>query len=133
MAELFEVTGMADLQRRLEQLPPQVVFLAGIALEQEADAILEQSQSLVPIDTGELRASGHTDPVTLTATTAQCGVRYGGPGTGQRRPEDYAIRIEFDVTLRHPRGGQAFFLSEPTFAAIQGMGERIAEAIRIAL
>src|ERR1041385_3549764 len=133
MAELFEVTGVDALARRLEELPPQIVFVGGIALHQEADAILAASQPLVPVETGELRASGHTDPVTLTATTAQCGVRYGGPGTGQRRPEQYAIRIEFDVTLRHPHGGQAFFLTQPTFAAVQGMGERLAEAIRLAL
>src|ERR1043165_1626363 len=133
MAELFELTGVDALERRLQEINALVLPISGIALQQEADVILAASQPLVPVDTGELRQSGHTDPVTLTATTAQCGVRYGGPGTGQRRPEEYAIRIEFDVTLRHPHGGQAFFLTQPTFAAVQGMGERLAEAIRLAL
>ena len=133
MAELFEMTGFEVLERRLQEINALVLPISGLALQQEAEAILAASQPLVPVDTGELRNSGHVEDVTLTATTAQSGVRYGGPGTGQRRPEEYAARIEFDVTLNHPHGGQAFYLSTPTFAAVQGMAERLAEAIRIAL
>jgi hypothetical protein len=133
MAELFEVTGVDALARRLEQLPPQVVFLAGIALQQEADAITQVAQSLAPVETGALRDSLHAEDVVIDGMRVSTGVRGGGTGTGGRRPEEYILRQEFDITLRHPRGGQAFFLTQATFAAVQGMGERLAEAIRIAL
>jgi hypothetical protein len=134
MAELFELTGMDLVRQRLETMRGEMLFLAGIALQQEADAILEASQPLVPVDTGSLRASGKVDPLVITGSVAQSSVRYGGTiGVQGRVPERYAARIEFDVTLRHPRGGQAHFLSEPTFAATSGMLARIAEQVRNAL
>lgn len=133
MVDLFEVTGLAEVHRRVEELRALALPLAGIALQQEAEAILVASQPLVPVDTGELRASGAVMDVVIDQHTVSTGVRYGGPGTGQRRPEEYAIKVHEDVTLRHPRGGQHHFLSEPAFAATQGMLERLAEALRLAL
>jgi len=41
----------------------------------------------------------------------------------------YAARIEFDVTLNHPHGGQAHFLQQPLFAATNGFAQRIAAAL----
>lgn len=49
MAELFELTGLDTLRQRLETLAATILPQAGIALQQEADAILEASQPLVPV------------------------------------------------------------------------------------
>jgi hypothetical protein len=134
MADVFEMTGVEAVLARLRQIGAEIIPLAGIALQQEADAILEQSKRLVPVETGSLRDSGHTEDVVIAGPVVSTGVRYGGRvGYQGRVPERYAIRIEFDVTLRHPRGGQAHFLSMATFAATQGMAHRIAEQLRNAL
>ena len=53
-------------------------------------------------------------------------------GYGQGIAE-YAARIEFDVTLNHPHGGQAHFLQASVFAATAGFVQRIADALRGAL
>jgi hypothetical protein len=35
--------------------------------------------------------------------------------------------------MRHPRGGQSHYLSQPFFAATAGMLDNIADALRVAL
>lgn len=129
-----EVLGIPAVQQRLERMMAEVVPLMGIALQQEADAILEASQPLVPVDTGALRASGRTLDVEIHGQVVQSGVFYGGPGEGfERTPSQYALRVHEDLSMRHPHGGQAKFLAQPAFAATAGMAERLADALRIAL
>lgn len=85
-------------------------------------------------DTGALKSSGQVDDVQIHGSRVQTGVRYGGQGPGfERVPERYAIRVHEDTLMRHPRGGQSHYLSQPTFAATQGMLARIAEQLRNAL
>src|SRR5262245_45075646 len=135
MAELFELTGIDTVRQRLEQIALQVPFLSGIAVQQEAEAILETSRPLVPVDTGSLRDSGKIDQWTIIAPgIVEAGVRYGGTvGYEGRVPERYAAIVEFDITMPHPRGGQSHYLSMPTFQATAGMLERIADQLRNAL
>lgn len=60
-------------------------------------------------------------------------ISYGGPGQGfARTPSTYAIRVHEDTTMRHPRGGQSHYLSQPFFEMTHGMLERLADAWRIA-
>lgn len=134
MAELFDVTGIREMQERLEAMPFLIVQIGGIALQQEAEAVLEKSQQLVPVETSSLRDSGHVEDVTIEGMHVMTGIRYGGTvGKEGRIPEQYAIKIHEDTTLNHPRGGQSHFLSQPLFAEIDGMLERLADAIRLAL
>src|SRR5262245_9243778 len=133
MADLFELTGVPELQQRLQLLAQQIVFLGGIALEQEADAILEASQPLVPVDTGSLKASGKVDTITIAGPVVSTGVRYRGTvGVQGRIPERYAIIVHEDTTKHHPIG-QDHYLSAAAFAATAGMLARIAEQLRNAL
>jgi len=135
MAELFELTGLDTVRQRLEQIRTEIVFSAGIAVQQEADAILEASRPLVPVDTGSLRDSGKVDDwAIISPGIVQAGVRYGGTvGRLGRVPERYAYLVEVDMLMPHPRGGQSHYLSQPTFQATAGMLARIAEQVRNAL
>ena len=128
MAERFDVTGIAEMQQRLQAFAAEVTPLLAIALQQEADAILEVSQGLVPVDTGLLRSTGAVSSPTLAGLVAAVEISYGGQGTAP-----YAAKVHFDTTMRHPRGGQAFYLQQPFFEATNGMLERLADAIRVAL
>ena len=49
MADPFTFTGFDAVRQRLQDMAANVLPLAGIALEQEADAILAASQPLVPV------------------------------------------------------------------------------------
>ena len=133
MAELFEVTGIAELQQRLQALAAEVTPLMAIALQQQGESIWEASQALVPVDTGALRESGTVSDAAISGLVASVEISYGGPGTGfARTPSEYAIKVHEDTTMRHPRGGQSHFLSQPFFAATQDLLEELADAIRIA-
>jgi len=133
MAELFELSGIPEVQQRLQLLAQQALFLGGIALQQEAEAILEASQPLVPVDTGSLRASGKVDDFSINGQVAQAGVRYGGTvGVMGRVPERYAYIVHQRTDVHHPIG-EHHYLSKPLFAATSGMLARIAEQIRNAL
>ena len=133
MAELFEVTGIAELQQRLQALAAEVTPLMAIALQQQGESIWEASQALVPVDTGALRESGTVSDAAISGLVASVEISYGVPGTGfARTPSEYAIKVHEDTTMRHPRGGQSHFLSQPFFAATQDLLEELADAIRIA-
>ena len=58
-----------------------------------ADAVLEISQGLVPVDTGALKSSGHTQ-VEWTGTKVSGYVTFGGGGV------DYAAYVEFGTGRR---------------------------------
>lgn len=134
MADLFEVTGIDVVVQRLTQIAATMPMLGGIALQQEAEAILEASQPLVPIETGALKSSGVVDDVVIQGQTVQTAVRYGGKGGENftRNPEEYAYWVHEITTYHHPIG-RDHFLSEPLFAATSGMLARIAQQLSNAL
>jgi len=70
---------------------------AGLYLQRE-------SQKLVPVDLGTLKASARTTDVTTNDTHPKVEVSYG---------TEYAIYVHEDLTANHPNGGQAKFLEEP--------------------
>ena len=134
MAELFTVTGLTEVHQRLQALSAEVPFLMAIALKQEGDALAEVSQSLTPVETGALQASIHADEPQLAGAVAWITISAGGPGEGfERVPSNYAIRVHEDTTMRHPRGGQSHFLSQPLFAATEDILKSLADALRVAL
>lgn len=70
-----------------------------------ADRILADSQPLVPVDTGELKASGKVTQEGTRATVSYDALAPDG--------YPYGIRQHEDMTLHHPNGGQAKFLEQP--------------------
>lgn len=70
-----------------------------------AEVWLEASQPLVPVDTGELKASGKVTPGPHGAELSY--TRVGADGY------NVAARMHEDMTLNHPGGGQAKFVEQP--------------------
>jgi hypothetical protein len=136
MPGVVEVTGVETVLTRLRQIGAAILPRGGIALEQEADAILEKSQEIVPYDTGSLHDSGKVEQWAIVSPhVVQAAVRYGGrQGYQGRIPEQYALIVHTNARGVTFRGGkQDHYLSTPTFAATQGMLSRIAEQVRNAL
>lgn len=95
----------------------------GRALYEEANRIFNQSQALVPVDTGALRSSGM---VTLPEQSPQgpsVTIGYGGAAA------PYAIYVHERLDLNHPNGGQAKYLEEPVLAAADGIAGRLADTL----
>lgn len=86
-----------------------------------AEHLLAASQPLVPVDTGELKASGR--------------VQLDGHGAAviydAKAPDDFAygIKQHEDMALNHPNGGQAKFLEQPMSSEAAGIAVAIAEVI----
>ena len=127
MAEMT-LTGIEGLTARFQALEAQTIGVVGDALLAEAQAILAVSQTRVPVDTGLLRSTGEVEGPFVTAKSVEVEMRYGGHGVAP-----YAAKQEFDATLNHPHGGQAFYLSQSFYEATAGMAERLAEHIHAAL
>lgn len=81
---------------------------------QRLQPVFERSQQLVPVDEGELKASGQ-----VFETESGAKIRYTA---------DHAARIEYDTTLNHPNGGQAFFVGEPFQELKKDIKQELAKA-----
>lgn len=126
MADI-QLTGLDVVQRRLQDMAAVAVPILGLALQQEADAILAVSKTLVPVLTGALQASGEVGDVQQSGSTTWVDISYGNAQV------HYAAKQEFDTALNHPRGGQAHFLSQPFWAAEQSVVQNLADAVQVAL
>jgi len=102
--------GVANLERIYAELGVKAEAAVASALFQEAEVVMKVSKSLVPVDTGVLRGSGH---VSLPGRTAGgWSVTFGYGGAAQK----YA-GIQHDRDDYQHRVGQAHYLSEPVEAA----------------
>jgi hypothetical protein len=129
----IEITGIPDILVKLTRMVEAPVEPLYQALRHEGNQIITVAQTLVPVDTGLLRSTLGVDSGALEAPRRPGGVvevtlRGGAHGTAP-----YAARIEFDVTLNHPHGGQAHYLQQPLFQATAGFADRIATALQGAL
>lgn len=109
---------------------PVVHAAAEAALDAAAQLIFDESQRLVPVDTGALKASGQVTRDGLTATIA-----YGqqdNAGRGSRDTADYAPIVHERMDTHHPVG-QAKFLEVPLHSEAAKVGEILAEGIRKAI
>ena len=113
---------------RFEYTPPKVngilaVNAAGAAaVKAGAEIILEASRPQVPRDTGEMQASGKVTSEGLVAAISY--TRYS--------PEGYnvAARQHEDLTLNHPRGGNAKFLEGPMHSEAPAVAAAIVVSLR---
>jgi hypothetical protein len=115
----IDFEGLPQLMQNLQRLASQAQQAMQVAIEQEAERILDASIPLVPIDTGLLVSTGMVE-----RQVGGADIRYGGHGLAP-----YAAIVELDTTMNHPRGGQARYLTQPFLAALGGMPERLGRSL----
>lgn len=124
----LELQGLEQVTQNLQRLVQAPIPPLHAALRTEGNQIIRVANELVPVDTGLLRSTGAVETPVQEGSTASVTMRYGGHGLAP-----YAARIEFDVSLNHPHGGQAHFLQGSMHAATAGLMQRLATALRGAL
>jgi hypothetical protein len=129
----LELTGISVIVQKLDRLVPLPLEPLYQALRQEGNQIIAVAQTLVPVDTGLLRSTLGVDAGALEKPRVPGGVVEVTLRAGSHGTAPYAAKIEMDVTLNHPHGGQAHYLSTPVFAATAGFTDRIATALQGAL
>lgn len=127
----IQLSGAPELLARLAVAPEIAVRAMASALYTEGQSILSDSQPLVPVETGTLRASGAVELPAISGTAVEVVIGYGGAA------QDYAIVQHEHLEFAHPHGGQAKFLEQPALehgATMEPrLGERLAAALQLGL
>lgn len=127
------VTGMEEAKAKLTNFARKFPLQVAAALSDEADEIMTESKSEVPIDTGSLKDSGFVDPPTISGNNISVKLGYGGkhvqvnPKTGQLTTI-YAIIVHEDTQTNHARG-KAKYLIDPINRRKDQMLDRLNQAI----
>lgn len=124
MASGLTFTNASEFERELRRAGEKVGAAASAALYREAVSIMADSVPLVPWDTGTLRGSQTVSRPQREGDDIVVEFGYGGAASAyaevQHEREDF----------RHPRGGQAHYLSEPTYLHGAGLDSRMAGHVR---
>lgn len=113
----------SEMQARLQEIRDRLVEAAVEATQRAVDGILEDSQGMVPTDTGALRSTGRT-AVVVEGDAVRGAVGYGAG----LEPEHAQIPHE-DRGAHHDDGGPGF-LKRPLIAARAGVGADMAAYVR---
>lgn len=131
----IEIEGTRALEAVLQKLGNEAVPALAEGLYQEAEAMMTDAKVLTPVDTGNLRASGHVALPEIQGTAVSVALGFGGPAGsgnhgGQSNAESvgYAVYVHEDMTKHHPVG-QAKFLETPAKARTAGMSARLAQTL----
>lgn len=120
MKQRWKVRGGQSLRDALRDLGSEGPRLLDEALYDEATDIFNKSQRLVPVATGVLRGSG----TVVGPIRHEVLIGYGGAA------KSYAVHVHENLEARHAAPTRAKFLEEPFTAALSGLDDRLARALR---
>ena len=112
--------GVKEFDRWLEQTPGIVTKDVAAALFQEGENIMAVSKRRTPVDTGNLRSSGHVKPPKTKGGETEVMLAYG---------TDYAIYVHEILTATHP-SGQAKYLESAVKEAAGAFTANVKKRIR---
>lgn len=119
-----ELRGLDAALRRLSDLAEKAPDAVGAGLFLEANNIMADAKTRVPVDQGVLRSSGYVAPPVMERGSPVVELGFGGPAAS------YAVKQHEDTALNHPDGGEAKFLERAADAARPGIGTRVADFAR---
>lgn len=100
---------------------------ARLSVEQAATIVLEEAEALVPVDTGELRESGHVEMLVSSGPLPSANVVFSTPyaayveyGTGERgaaSPSHFQLSDEAALAADNGLGGLAYSANWPGMPA----------------
>lgn len=119
--------AMADLQWNLQRAIESIEGVTAEALHYGLLPIYEESQRLVPVDTGALKASGYLEVETRSDNIiAEVGYARGGQPF-------YAVIVHENLEFHHKDGTQAKFLEHAIDLHLDEVQPRIVEYMKGAL
>lgn len=119
MANTVTLSGDDKFMRFLKQSPERSAHMMATAMYEEASEAFGQSQDLVPVRYGILRASGFVTAPTVTNNTSETTIAYGGASA------PYAAYVHEITTHRHDAPTRAKFLSYPLELRFPVLGRRL--------
>lgn len=119
----IKISGVDNVRRSLRRKAETGQSSLEAALYREGEEIMAKSKRITPVDTGNLRATGHVRPPERTGTQVFVRLGFGGPAA------PYAVYVHEGTHLNFTVG-QAKFLEEPIRRARRGFTKRIADRMR---
>ena len=117
--------------KELAKIPIRGGALAGVALSaalyKEAATIFEESQDQVPLDTGNLRASGKLGLPQVQGNELVVEITYGGAAA------DYALLVHEDMERTYRNGKKSKYLEDPAKRRLEGMSGRLLKSVKKAM
>ncbi len=107
----------------LSRIPKHMPNLLEKAIYEEANVIFNESQKIVPVDTGALRGSGVVHAPRHENHRTFVRVTYGGPAA------HYALYVHENLYARHAAPTQAKYLETPLYRQVPVLIKNL--AIRI--
>lgn len=121
---MSELSLNFDLSKLLLTQAADRMFQGGCAgLVQGAEAVMTLAKERTPVDTGNLRASGHVGSLERVGDTALVPLGFGGPAVG------YARIVHEDLAARHIVG-QAKYLETAVTELMPQVRVLIANGVR---
>lgn len=131
----LRVLGLDALLDQLERVRDEAVDVLPESVEDELDAVLAESQEIVPVEEGDLKSTGRV-VVTERGERVSGRVSYGN-AAGPNKFVDYAIYVHENPDARHEPPTSWKFLEIPWRRRRGGMpaaiGRRVRQAIRRAV
>lgn len=119
----FELEGADELEATLKRAGEQAGHAVGQAIYEEATLIFNQSQILVPVDTGALRGSGGVSAPQNTSDGVAVDIFYGGPVV------PYALYVHEIQGNYHEPPTQAKYLEQPLMERLPEISRNLARRI----
>ena len=120
----FEILGIVEVQRGLEEAVRRVWNDVAAALEKEAQRVLELAQKRTPVKTGALRDSGQVHPAEITRDGISVTISFGTEAVM------YAIVVHESLHVRH-LNGEAKFLEKTMLEQAPSVMANIASMVRL--
>lgn len=109
----IQLVGAEETMAAIDLLTAEAALAASQAAYDEARFELGLTKLQVPVETGQLRASGRVDkyPLDFSGALALAAIAYGGPagsGPGQTQDVDYALAVHEDLSAYHDHGNAKY-------------------------
>lgn len=132
----FEIKGGKELERKLRKLGPLGLETASGSLYRSGEKIMTKSKDrYCPVDTGNLRATGHVRPPEVTQNEVRVVLGYGGTagagGRGNTKDVGYAIVVH--ETNRNYKVGQWKYLETPIKESVNEIIDDLRDDVEEAL
>lgn len=121
---MAELAGTAAVTQACLAAAERLRKQGAAALYQEGLKIQRTSMERTPVDTGALRASHVTEQPVIDGMNISVRIVVGGPAA------EYALKVHEDLSAHHETG-QAKYLESAYNEAVSGLGERLAEKLKL--
>lgn len=120
----WDVKGLTQLQRKLNNLAANISHEGGAALRMEGEIEMTEAKRRTPVKTGALRGSGTVTGPQFRGKVIQVRLKFGNFAVS------YAARVHEDTEVFH-RVGQAKFLESVILESAPYMAARVAKRISL--